>query len=79
MFAKVRYRPEGATRSRSILLKDHAVSEMLGAQHLTGGEVDRNGCTLDHIHIITMSLVQSVTPVVMNKYTGRFEPAPPGA
>ena len=79
MFAKVRYRPEGATRSRSILLQNHAVRDVLGAQHLTGGEVDRDGCTLNRIHIITMSLVQSITPVVMNKYTGIFEPAPPDA
>lgn len=74
-YERVTYRPEGASRSRTIYLENPADGKLLGAPVLSGWEVDREGSPKDTLHVICTELIRKRTPMLMNKRYCELEPA----
>lgn len=68
-YERVTYRPEGATRSRRVFLRNPREVTMAGGVVLTGTEVDNQGDigeTTERIHIIAKELIIERKPATMD-------------
>ncbi len=72
---RITYRPEGA-RARTNYLTDVQATSIMGAECITGMELNREGDSViregDRRHIIQAALVIRRTPVVMDKIYGEY-------
>ena len=72
-YERVTYRPEGASRSRTVFLQDTVESDFLSAKVLRGQEVYKDGALADRMHIIEMDLIRKRTSMRMNLHCGELE------
>jgi hypothetical protein len=79
-FERVTYRPEGAKRSRSVILRDPSGVMFAGSSATTGVEVGLDGSELapagvdERRHIIADALISKREPMTMNLHYARLEP-----
>lgn len=73
VYERVTYRPEPGA-ARTLILADPKVSAALGIPVLSGSEVDRDGCPLDRIQVIDLTLIVRRTPLRMDLTYARLVP-----
>jgi hypothetical protein len=79
-YERVTYKPEGAERSTTIILRDPVESSALGGT-LSGIEVNREAQEVaprgvdERRHIISLELISKRTPLKQNLTYGLLEPA----
>lgn len=77
-FEKITYRPEGASRSKTVILRD----PQQNGNVLRGVQVTKTGdevCGKDfdeRLHVIEISLIKSRTPLRWNLHYGELEADP---
>lgn len=78
-FERITFKPEGATRSRTIYLRNPIEINVIGSLAVTGVEVDRGGSQAGNLkvterrHVISTLLISDRTPVVLNVKYGELE------
>ena len=73
-YIRVTYRPEGAKRSKQVILYDAKIGRIMGVPHLSGAAVNKAGTRVGKTHIITESLVRKMVPLSMNRHYCLLEP-----
>lgn len=75
-YERVTYRPEGACRARTVILRDTTEGDRL----LSGVEVDRHGGKAGTLevserrHVIDLALVERRTPLTLDRHYGVLRP-----
>ena len=73
-YERITYRPEGAKRSRTVILR--GVSETPYGPHtlISGAEVDRHGSDRRRLHVIDAALVRKRTALEMDLHYAELVP-----
>ena len=69
VYEQITYKPEGATRSKTIILQNPTIDEKI----ISGEQVGKDGNLKDTIHIISTDLVNKRRGMVMNNHYGALE------